>query len=123
MKIFISWSGIRSKAVAEALHDWLPTIIQAVRPWLSPADIDKGTRWRTEVATELEHSQVGIVCLTPENLNSSWLLFEAGALSKIQESSFICTLLYDLEPSTVVGPLGQFQHTLATKKCPFGNAA
>lgn len=33
MKIFLSWSGKRSCAVAEALNEQLPRIIQAVEPF------------------------------------------------------------------------------------------
>jgi hypothetical protein len=41
VEVFISWSGERSKCVAEALRNWIPKIINAVLPWLSSADIDK----------------------------------------------------------------------------------
>jgi hypothetical protein len=54
MDIFISWSGKRSRAFAEALRDWLPMIINAARPFLSSSDIDKGARWSTEIAGKLE---------------------------------------------------------------------
>jgi TIR domain len=115
MKVFISWSGERSKAVAEALRYWLPKVIQALEPWMSADDIEKGTRWRSGIATELEQSSVGIICLTRENLDSTWIHFEAGALSKQQQDTYVCTLLLGLEHTDVREPLAQFQHTRANK--------
>ena len=44
MKVFISWSGTRSKALANALHKWLPMVLQYVEPWVSDSDIDAGER-------------------------------------------------------------------------------
>lgn len=115
MKVFISWSGEQSKAVAEALRYWLPKVIQALEPWMSADDIEKGTRWRSGIATELEQSSVGIICLTRENLDSTWIHFEAGALSKQQQNTYVCTLLFDLEPTDIREPLAQFQATKAEK--------
>lgn len=116
MKVFISWSGERSKAVAESLRYWLPKVIQAVQPWMSADDIEKGTRWRTGIASELEKSSVGIICLTPENLDSTWIHFEAGALSRQHTDTYVCTFLYSLEPTDVQEPLAQFQATRAQKE-------
>ena len=116
MKVFISWSGERSHAIAKALHDWLPSVIQTVETWISDEDIDKGARWSTKLAAELEQTQVGIICLTPDNLNAPWLLFESGALSKIQQNTYVCTLLFELEPADLQGPLAQFQSTKAQKE-------
>jgi TIR domain len=113
MKVFISWSGERSRAIALALHGWLPTIIQTVKPWISEEDITKGARWAAELTKELEQTSVGIICLTPENLHAPWLIFEAGALSKTQQSTYICTLLYEIEYTDFQGPLAQFQYTRA----------
>lgn len=111
----MSWSGERSKALAEAVHDWLPNVIQAVEPWMSANDVDKGTRWRAGLANELEQATVSIICLTPENLNAPWLNFEAGALSKQTTSSLVCTLLLGLDPIDVREPPAQFQATKAEK--------
>jgi hypothetical protein len=116
MRIFISWSGERSRLIAEALRYWLPKVIQAVQPWMSANDIEKGTRWRVGISDELEQSSVGIICLTPENLDSSWIHFEAGALSKQQQNTYVCTLLYQIEPADVREPLAQFQTTKAHRE-------
>jgi hypothetical protein len=65
--IFISWSLERSKKVAEALYEWIPMVIQSAKPWMSSADIDKGSRGLQEMAKALDGIKVGISCLTPEN--------------------------------------------------------
>jgi hypothetical protein len=116
--VFISWSGNRSKHVASALHDWLPIVLQAAKPWTSGTDIDKGSRGLTELAKALENIKVGIICLTPENLSEKWILFESGALSKtLDPSTRVCTyLLGGLRPQDVTPPLGEFQATKAEKE-------
>jgi len=109
MKVFISWSGERSKALAHAFREWLPLVLHYVEPWLSEADIEAGERWAQSVATELAASNFGIICVTSENITSPWVLFEAGALTKSLETSRVIPLLLDLEFSDVSGPLAQFQ--------------
>lgn len=115
MKVFISWSGERSKRVGEALRRWLPTILQTIKPYYTPSDIEKGTRWSTEIASELDDSMAGIFCVTRENLASQWLLFEAGAISKKVDRSLVCPILIDLDTGDFHGPLTQFQSTLFQK--------
>lgn len=115
MDVFISWSGEPSKAIANALREWLPQIINAIKPWLSSADIDAGSRWAIDVASRLQEAKAGIICLTPGNLHEDWILFEAGALSKTLTNTYVCPLLFDLEPSDVKGPLAQFQAVRANK--------
>lgn len=115
MKVLISWSGERSQKIANALREWLPNVIQAIQPWMSASDIDKGARWSSDIASELEESVMGIICLTPENLEAPWILFEAGAISKTIDGSFVCPYLFQVEPSDISGPLVQFQSTKANK--------
>lgn len=115
MDILISWSGPPSRAVAEALKEYLPMIVNAFNPWLSSADIDKGSRWSSELAEALTSAKAGIICLMPNNLPAPYILFEAGALSKTVEKSFVRTLLIGMEPSDVSGPLALFQATKPTK--------
>lgn len=114
MKIFVSWSGVRSKYIAEQLHWFIPNVLQAAEPFISTRDIRKGTRGNVVIYDNLEEANVGIICLTPENIDKPWILFEAGALSK-QKSALVCTMLYDIEWTDVPRPLGEFQHTRFAK--------
>jgi hypothetical protein len=108
MKVFLSWSGERSQAIAEALREWLPKVIQAVTPWMSAIDVERGARWSSDIAGELSDTSFGILCITPENLNAPWIHFEAGALSKTLEKALVCPYLFEVEPTDLEGPLVQF---------------
>lgn len=121
IKLFISWSGGRSQSVALALRNWVPDVIQGVKPWVSTEDVKPGKRWNREIAKQLEASDFGILCLTPENLSNPWLLFEAGALAKTLDKSLVCPYLYDLDPAYLkgVGPLEQFQAARANREDTF----
>jgi len=104
---------------AQVLSDWLPNVIQAAKPWMSDRDIEKGTKGLTEVGKALEGMKVGIVCLTPENLDAAWILYEAGALSKTfsDDKTRLCTyLLGGLQPQNVKPPLSMFQWTRSEKE-------
>ena len=114
MFVFLSWSGPRSRGVADALYLWLPQVVQTVDPWVSTHSIDKGDRGADVIAGALGEARVGIVCLTPNNRVAPWILYEAGALSKTRDR--VWTLLLDgLKPGDVQPPLGQFQHTVYSK--------
>ncbi|VEJ21025.1 TIR domain-containing protein [Neisseria animaloris] len=115
MKVFLSWSGERSKQVANLLSSWLCCVIQATRPWISSKDIDRGSLWFSEINDQLKDTSVGIICLTQENKNRPWILFEAGALAKGLSTSRVCTLLIDLESTDIEDPLAQFNHTFPVK--------
>jgi hypothetical protein len=113
--VFISWSGERSKAVAGILTDWLKCVIQASQPWISTRDIDRGALWFSEINDQLKDVSIGIVCLTNDNKDNPWILFESGALAKGLTTSRVCPLLIDLMPEDVRDPLAQFNLTLPNK--------
>jgi hypothetical protein len=120
MKIFISWSGERSKVVAEALRSWIPDVIHAVKPWVSGVDVRAGMRWSREVDEQLRDTQFGILCLTKENQTAPWLVFEAGALAKSVEGAAVCPYLIDLTAGELHnGPLTAFQAKRATLEDTF----
>jgi hypothetical protein len=120
MKVFLSWSGHRSKCVAELLNDWLRCVLQASRPWVSTRDIDRGALWFSEISEQLADTTLGVVCLTAENKQRPWILFEAGALAKGLTHGRVCTLLVDLLPTDVEDPLAQFNHTIPEKESMWG---
>lgn len=115
MKVFLSWSGQRSKVVAEIFSDWLKCVIQASQPWISTRDIDRGAIWFSEINDKLKDVSVGVVCLTQENKNKPWILFETGALAKGLTTNRVCTFLIDLNPEDLQDPLAQFNHTMPNK--------
>ncbi len=112
LKIFLSWSGVRSKKTAEILKKYLPRFLHQIEPWMSSKDIYKGDRWAIEIGDNLDSHQIGIICITPENRTAPWILFEAGAISKQLEKSKVFPLLLGMTPEELDGPLGQFQSTV-----------
>lgn len=110
MRVFVSWSGLLSRNIAEALAKWLPSIIQSVDTFFSPEDIAKGDRWSSEIAASLEQCALGIFCVTPDNFGNPWLLFEAGAISNQVGSSRVIPILFgEIRTTDITGPLTQFQ--------------
>ena len=112
LKVFISWSGEESRAFAGILHDWLPTVLHFVDPWMSSKDIAKGKRWDPEIGDILKKASYCIVCVTPGVAREPWVNFEAGAVSKIVEQSYVSPLLLGVSIEDLSGlPLSMFQCT------------
>lgn len=110
MKVFIGWSGDESRRVALVLREWLPMVIQGVDPFVSSIDIDKGSRWEAKLSEELEATSFGILCLTPDNLDSPWLNYEAGAISRSVDAR-VCPVLHQVQQDDVQGPMARLQMT------------
>lgn len=111
MKIFISWSGEASEEVANALNEWLRMVVQQFKPFLSSEHIRAGQKWGDRLASELQDTRCGLICVTKQNQSEPWLNFEAGALAKaVQDAeSRVIPLAIDLNPEEINFPLAQFQ--------------
>ena len=115
MKVFIAWSGDVSQEVAAVLRVWLPGVIAALEPYVSAEDMGKGGRWSDDIAKQLEESSYGILCVTQSNIESSWLNFEAGALSRTVDRRRVSPFLFRVPSSDFKGPMRQFQYTVYDK--------
>jgi len=106
----LSWSGEKSRVVAEALREWLPRVLREVDPFVSAKDIRAGALWLDKIATELESTDFGIVCVTRENRTAPWLNFEAGAVATgVGGRKNVVPLAIDLPVNGLGFPLAQFQ--------------
>jgi hypothetical protein len=114
--IFISWAGTTSRKLAVAVHEWLPMVIQNANPFVSNKDIDAGARGLPEIASQLKSIQLGLICLTADNQSSPWLNFEAGAISKVIEETYVIPLAFDIDKGQIKQPLGQFQAMYFTQE-------
>ncbi len=97
------------------MREWLPGVLKFVKLCFTPNDVEKGTKWHSDIMKELEESDIGIICLTKDNIEKPWILFEVGALSKNFNKSNVCTILFNIEPTDLKGPLTSFQGTKFTK--------
>lgn len=82
---------------------------------MSSEDLRKGGRWNKDLADQLQQTNFGIICLTPDNLEAPWILFEAGALSKFVDESNVTPFLVNVRPSDLPKPLTQFNAASAEK--------
>jgi TIR domain len=116
MNVLLSWSKDQSKAIASAFYKWLPTVVPGIEPWMSSEDISKGLKWSHELHGELEDTRICIICLTPENVRSPWIYYEAGAISTNGSDVLIYPYLLGMSPNMLAdGPLIQWQCTVATR--------
>jgi hypothetical protein len=125
-KVFICWSGQRGLRIAESLRDWLSKTVfndDLVEARVS-SGIEKGALWRVELQEQLENSDVGLLCLTPEALRSPWISYEAGMLARdlclgprpdgaqqVSAPRRLFTFLLGVKSSELEGPLSAFQST------------
>lgn len=74
------------------------------------SDTDKGESWFQAITTELRQSKVGVVFITPQNVNEEWIHLEAGAIYAALDKQ-LCPVLVNLKKTDYDGPLRNIQMT------------
>ena len=101
-EIFISFSGRKSKEIAFALKKWLSLIFREVE-FVVSADIPKGNFWIDNLNKHLRLSIAGILCVTRDNYQEPWLMFEAGALmTKHEQGCQAIPFVLDEKPDEII---------------------
>jgi hypothetical protein len=116
LEVFVSWSRAASHQAADAFQEWLPGVLPGVRPWTSSEDITKGAPWFSSISAQLGKSGACLILITPENVGSPWLFYEAGAIANAMPGALICPYLIGVKAGELSGsPLGQYQVTVFDK--------
>lgn len=125
MNIFLSWSTDYSKKIAQEFRNWIPYVLQDLEPFMSSQDISMGSDWYSDIRHHLTDSTVGIIFLTPDNIDSPWLNFEAGALSaSLEPEKKVIPIIFGAENTNTVlskSPLKHFQSVLYPDKSGIRN--
>lgn len=125
MKIFLSWSGNISKEIAQIFKKMLEDCFyEKISVFMSAEDISLGTNGINSIYNALTQSDVCIAFITPTNVNSPWIAFEAGVVagssndSKSNDKKRIIPLLFgniDMQKFSN-NPLHNYQYTNSLKK-------
>ncbi len=81
-KLFISWSGDLTKEIASNFFNLLNNVFSNISSRIFFSQyIEYGKYWYDKINNNLEKASYGVVFLSKNNLNSSWLNYELGGLS------------------------------------------
>jgi hypothetical protein len=130
LNIFVCWSGERGQGFAKACQTWLQDKLFKDRVIVTlSADFEKGTVWFDELTGSLGGARLGLICLTPEGIDSPWIHFEAGMLARALAEQptpagsspgvpklRIFPFLLGVAAGVLGGPLSAYQGTAATDK-------
>jgi hypothetical protein len=109
INLLLSWSGDSSKEIAEVFNTWLRVYSTELDIFFSPDKIEAGMRWNDELSQKLQDCDIGIFIYTRQNLDSLWMAFEAGALSKKIKTGKVIPLIFGEPELKLKPPISQFQ--------------
>lgn len=113
VKTFISFSGSKSKETADALEDFLLKVALNVKIVRAERDIALGQDWAEAIKAYLADIDLAIICVTRDNHEKPWFLFEIGTLA--QRAPIVVLFLLDLAANDLRAPLSDFQTIIPTR--------
>lgn len=113
MKVFLSWSKKPSEDYAKVIYEYLPMMINIKTEdiFMSKESINLGENGIGKINERLSESGFGLLFMTPNNKNETWLNFEAGAISKGLSTNRVTPLVFDAKTEEVLsgGPIANLQ--------------
>ncbi|MEW8192673.1 MAG: hypothetical protein AB2793_03115 [Candidatus Thiodiazotropha sp.] len=122
MKLFLSWSGHETGNFAMAFKPWVRRCVNQITPWVSsdPSDLSKGQDDYSRILEAAQSADACISFITEQNINSPWLLFEAGLFyGKSPRGTLYTILCGNLSHESLKEkghPLSNIYHAYMTEK-------
>lgn len=107
MKVFVSWFEEKGRKVALVLSELLGNVLPFVEVGIAAQDIHNGSQWLSEVPGLLEKTEYAILILTAKDVDSPWVLLEAGYLLRAVDVGNIQVVMVDLAASDLSAPMGE----------------
>lgn len=101
--IFVSYSGVRAKLVADAIAESADAVFGSKTATIDH-EIEAGKNWISELELKLKTATCGILCITRESKLSKWVSYEAGVFRDKALPVYIGT-----EPENNTSPLSNKQ--------------
>lgn len=97
-QIFLSWSGIQSRKLANEIKDFLSELFRINKDDIFFSDYTLGNQytenWLDTVKNAARECEIMISCITNDNIESPWIHYELGL-----SSGKIVPLLFDIKAS------------------------
>lgn len=107
------WSGQDSRVFGEGLVDLLAETAPGTKTFISSRGLGPGSLWDQQLMENLEEANVGIACFTPANVDSRWMHYEAGMISKMPQHRLI-PLRFGV--TEIQGPLSRYHSVDGTRQ-------
>ncbi|MBE7495163.1 MAG: toll/interleukin-1 receptor domain-containing protein [Verrucomicrobiaceae bacterium] len=107
MNTYLSWSGEDSRKAASALRRVISEVAPNTIVFSGWEDIKAGEHWQRAMIEQLQQADMALFFITPSNLHSPWIHFEAGAI--VGRGLPIVPILVGVQPSQLSGPLNAYQ--------------